>query len=323
MEPFGSIPAWSAKPLLKPKLIQPWRKRPKKRLSDFGRRLMERQRLRFHYNVRNDELVRYFSKSWKKGIERPMEQFFQTLESRLDNFVWRSGLAPTMPAARNFILNGHIQYMPPNKDGSYNTERYHEGWITNITPGCLLKVGTKIRVKHRPTSQGVGRKALDAEPDVTLPDHITFDRESMEGMYKDVCDPEQLGIIADEDLIFSGFSDKRQRLAPKGRARLHQRYFPGTYKEICGHYNGGRIKPTPENIANMKLGAGLHRSGRRKPPCQWGRPFNKPLNNPYDENVPKRPWWKLKVFPPPQFRKNVKPYAIDTVPGRYGHSGRK
>jgi len=284
--------------------------------------MKEKQRLRFHYNCANNQLRRYWSKAWKRGNEKPMDIFMQLLESRLDNFVWRVGLAPTMAAARFMVRKHHIQIMPPKSDGSYDETRYHDGWITQVWPSTLLKVGTKIRVRTKKSSQGMGKAGHEREANIDLPDNITWDREQMEGSYNGVCDTEQLGITVDEDLLFKWFGGKRTGV--KGLGRLHMRYFPGTYKEIPTDYNGGRIRETPENIANMKLGRGLNRYGRRRPPCMWGRPNTDPLNSPYAENKPKRAWWAKKVFPGPvlRSRNQHRPYAKDVVPGRHGKSGK-
>jgi len=322
LEPFGPIPAWSAKPLLVKKKLMPWRKRPKRRVSNFARNMKEKQRLRYHYNCSNLQLRRYWSKAWKRGNERPMDIFMQICESRLDNFVWRVGLAPTMAAARFLVRQHHIQIMPPKSDGSYDETRYNKGWITQIWPSTLLKAGTKIQVKKKDTSQKMGRAGHDREPDIQLPDNITWDREKMEGSYNSICDPNQLGITCDENMLFRWFAGNRTGV--HGRGRLSMKYFPGTYKEIPSDYNGGRIMATPENKANMKLGRGLNRHGRRRPPCQWGRASNDPLNNPYNEGKPTRAWWNKKAFPGPVLRSRHphRPYAKDVVPGRHGKSGR-
>ena len=75
--------------------------------SDFKERLMEKQKLRYHYGV----LERQFKKYVTEAVRRKGptgENLISILESRLDNVVWRLGIAPTIPAARQLVVHGHI-----------------------------------------------------------------------------------------------------------------------------------------------------------------------------------------------------------------------
>lgn len=82
---------------------------PSKRakLSDYALRLREKQKLRFHYGLSEKQLRRYVSDAFrKKG--NPGLTLLTSLERRLDNVVFRAGLAPTMLAARQMTRHGHI-----------------------------------------------------------------------------------------------------------------------------------------------------------------------------------------------------------------------
>ena len=75
--------------------------------SDYKERLMEKQKLRYHYGV----LERQFKKYVTEAVRRKGptgENLISILESRLDNVVWRLGIAPTIPAARQLVVHGHI-----------------------------------------------------------------------------------------------------------------------------------------------------------------------------------------------------------------------
>lgn len=77
------------------------------KLSDYGVRLREKQKLRFHYCLSEKQLRSTVSKASKiKG--NPGTNLLERLESRLDNVVFRAGFAPSMPAARQMTNHGHV-----------------------------------------------------------------------------------------------------------------------------------------------------------------------------------------------------------------------
>ncbi len=82
--------------------------RHRKKLSVFGTQLMEKQKLRFNYGLGERQLRRFVDMSFQKR-GNPGENLLQFLERRLDNAVFRAGFAPTIPAARQLIVHGHIR----------------------------------------------------------------------------------------------------------------------------------------------------------------------------------------------------------------------
>jgi small subunit ribosomal protein S4 len=76
-------------------------------LSQYGIRLQEKQKLRFNYGITESQLIRYVKES-RRAKGSTGELLLQLLEMRLDNVVFRLGLAPTIAAARQLILHGHI-----------------------------------------------------------------------------------------------------------------------------------------------------------------------------------------------------------------------
>mmetsp|Transcript_9713 Transcript_9713/g.19436 ORF Transcript_9713/g.19436 Transcript_9713/m.19436 type:complete len:104 (-) Transcript_9713:105-416(-) len=96
----------------------------------------------------------------------------------------------------------------------------------------------------------------------------------MEGEYLAPCDWQDFGLHVDYKYIILCYSGQM------GLRRRHIRYFEGSRTVIKKSYNGGRTRPTPENILNMKRGIGLNKRGRARPPCLWGR--RRPLNNAYE-----------------------------------------
>lgn len=77
------------------------------KLSDFAIRLREKQKLRFHYCISEKQFRRYVKRA-AVGKGNPGINLLQSLEMRLDNAVFRAGLAPTIRAARQMTSHGHI-----------------------------------------------------------------------------------------------------------------------------------------------------------------------------------------------------------------------
>ncbi|MFW5752800.1 MAG: 30S ribosomal protein S4 [Planctomycetota bacterium] len=77
------------------------------KLSEHALRLREKQKLRFHYGLNERQLRRiYQTATGMKGDTG--SNMLALLESRLDNLVWRSGFARTIPAARQLVSHGHV-----------------------------------------------------------------------------------------------------------------------------------------------------------------------------------------------------------------------
>jgi small subunit ribosomal protein S4 len=266
LEQYGQIPAWSRQRLHTRRKITPWKTRTPRRPTIWGRHLIEKQRVRFHYNVKESMMQKYMRASFRRGIEYPVDNLLQQFESRIDNFCWRVGLAPTMAGARSFVRGLHVEWRN-NKMKMWR--------VVNI-PSLKLKIGDQVRVRHKKTSQNHGRKAHDDEGMVPLPAHIQWDRDAMEGTYLNICDNNDFGLHVDERLITNWYSGSR------GLRRRHLRFFEGTNVVIKKKYRGGRIRPTPENIMNMKRLTGVQKRGRARPPCLWGRKY--PLNSPYERS---------------------------------------
>ena len=78
-----------------------------KKKTEYGTQLTEKQKLRFTYGISEKQLRKIFEKAGKlKGIHG--ENMFKLLESRLDNIVYRMGIASTRRAARQFVNHGHV-----------------------------------------------------------------------------------------------------------------------------------------------------------------------------------------------------------------------
>ncbi|HEX8107609.1 MAG TPA: 30S ribosomal protein S4 [Kofleriaceae bacterium] len=82
------------------------RKPRRRRESDYAVRLREKQKVRYHYGVTEKQLRNYMRRAARSG--EPTVELLRLLERRLDNVVFRIGLAPTIPAARQLVRHRHI-----------------------------------------------------------------------------------------------------------------------------------------------------------------------------------------------------------------------
>jgi small subunit ribosomal protein S4 len=115
----------------------------RRQMSDYGRQLLEKQRLRYQYNIAEKQLRGYFKKALGQHGNTG-DILFRMLETRLDACVLRSGLARTIYAARQYVSHEHIQV---------NGEKVK-------SPGFQLKPGDTLQVKERSRKLACFREAL-------------------------------------------------------------------------------------------------------------------------------------------------------------------
>ena len=102
--PIADIPKHTAKRQLTPPGIHGYRGR---RMRDYGIRLNEKQKLRYHYNVLEKQFRRYMDDA-KRKKGNTGEVLLQLLEQRLDNVLRRAGVVRTIWAARQMVAHGHV-----------------------------------------------------------------------------------------------------------------------------------------------------------------------------------------------------------------------
>ena len=94
-------------------------------------RLIEKQKLKYYYGLNERQLVNYFLKA-KQAEGSTADRLLRSLEMRLDNIVFRLGLAPSIPAARQLVTHGHI---------IVNNKKIH-------APGYSCKPGDEVYTKQ-------------------------------------------------------------------------------------------------------------------------------------------------------------------------------
>jgi small subunit ribosomal protein S4 len=165
--------------------------RPQKS-SQYGIRLKEKQKLRFNYGVNETQLIRYVKKARNlKGSTG--EVLLQLLEMRLDSIVFRTGLAPTLRAARQLVSHGHI---------SVETKTTQKtGFMPVDIPSYQCRPGDQIRVLSK-------IQTLDSRSSTPLPSHITFDTNAKAYQIKQVVPRSEVSCSVNELLIIEYYSRK-------------------------------------------------------------------------------------------------------------------
>lgn len=154
----------------------------RKKLTEYGKQLQEKQKVRFMYGVSERQFRRLFILAIAEK-EITGTAFLQILESRLDNVVYRMGLARTRRAARQLVNHGHIAVNGNKVDiASY-----------------LCKPGQKISVREGSKDLAIVKEALTVAG--TIPSYVTFDGEKMEGVLSRLPDRSELNQEIDENLI--------------------------------------------------------------------------------------------------------------------------
>lgn len=136
----------------------------KKKLSEYGKQLQEKQKLRDMYGVNEKQFRRLFILA-TKSKDVTGTAFFRILESRLDNLVYRMGFASTRAQARQLVNHGHILVNGKKID----------------IPSYLCKVNDVISIKEKSKGLLVIKNAM--EQTKTLVGYVTRDDENKSGVY--------------------------------------------------------------------------------------------------------------------------------------------
>lgn len=126
--------------------------------SDFKERLMEKQKLRYHFGILEKQFKRYIKEaSRRKGPTG--SNLISLLESRLDNVVWRLGIASTIPSARQIVVHGHI---------TVNGKRVDR-------PSYSIKVGDQIAIREKSKNRPFMQENIENSTTRVRPQYLEFD----------------------------------------------------------------------------------------------------------------------------------------------------
>lgn len=161
----------------------------RKKRSEYAIRLEEKQKLRFNYGVSERQLLRYVRKA-RRAAGSTGQVLLQLLEMRLDNTVFRMGMGPTIPGARQLVNHGHVTV---------------NGRVVDI-PSYQCRPGDVIGVRDSDRSRKLVEANLQFPGLAHLPSHLEFDKNKMTGKVNGVVEREWVALPINELLVVEYYS---------------------------------------------------------------------------------------------------------------------
>ncbi len=161
----------------------------RRRLSNYGVQLQEKQKIKFMYGLLEKQFKNYFTKAEKMSGETGTN-LLQMLESRLDNIVYRISFAPTRPAARQLVNHGHFLVNDKRVD----------------IPSYILKSGDKIQVREKSKKMDLILDSMKRiKGDIDLP-WLELDKGKMQGSFLGMPERDQIDQTIKEQLVVELYS---------------------------------------------------------------------------------------------------------------------
>lgn len=164
------------------------RMRPRK-MSEYGIRLMEKQKAKHIYGILERQMRRHFEMA-DKVTGRTGEALLQILEMRLDNVVYRMGFAASRRQARQLVRHGHFTLNDRKTD----------------IPSCLVKPGDIVAWKENKVKLFPYESAAQNVTAVEIPGWLSVDEKTMTGKILSKPSKEDIGDIINERLIVEYYS---------------------------------------------------------------------------------------------------------------------
>ena len=161
----------------------------KKKISEYGTQLREKQKTKAFYGVGEKQFRKYFEMAEnKKGITG--ENLLQILESRLDNVVYRLGFGTSRAQARQLVNHGHFEVNGKKVD----------------IPSYLIKAGDVIAVREIKKDNKTIKENLEVNAAKPVPEWLEKDAEKMQGKVVRLASREDVDIPVEEHLIVELYS---------------------------------------------------------------------------------------------------------------------
>ena len=161
----------------------------RRKLSEYGMQLREKQKVRKAYGILEGQFHHYFEIANKKqGVTG--ENLLQLIERRLDNVVFRLGLAGSRPEARQLVSHAHFLV---------------NGKKVNI-PSYLVKIGDVITVKETSRKSPKFDAILAATESRAVPKWLDMNKDTLEGRVVAFADREDIDLPIEEHLIVELYS---------------------------------------------------------------------------------------------------------------------
>ena len=161
----------------------------RRRVSDRGLQLIEKQKARYTYGIMEKQFRRFFTEAERQsGITG--ENLVVLLERRLDNVVYRMGFADSRPQARQLVLHGHIML---------------NGHKTDI-PSCLVKEGDSISWREASTKTEYFKQLVEDIKGRPVSSWLSLDKENLVGQVLSMPIPEDAGVKFEGQSIVEYYS---------------------------------------------------------------------------------------------------------------------
>ena len=164
-------------------------KRANRKMSEYGLQLREKQKAKFIYGVLEKPFRNYYKKADRMQGQTG-ENLMVILESRLDNVVFRLGLARTRREARQIVDHKHVLV---------------NGKQVNI-PSYLVKAGDVIEIKEKCKGSQRYKDIVEATAGRLVPEWLEADLEALKGTVKELPSREVIDVPVDEMLIVELYS---------------------------------------------------------------------------------------------------------------------
>jgi len=161
----------------------------RKKLTEYGIRLEEKQKLKFNYGLTERQLFQYAKEARRrKGITSLI--LLQLLEMRLDTICFNLGFATSIPQARQLINHGHIKINNKKID----------------IPSFQCRLNDKISIKEKKASKELIKNNLETVQNKECPSHLNLDNLTLEATILDYCPRENLQLQLNELLVIEYYS---------------------------------------------------------------------------------------------------------------------
>jgi len=162
----------------------------RRKMSDFKKQLLEKQKLRFNYGLTEGQFMRLYREA-VHSKEPSGDKLLELLERRLDNFVFRAGFAPTIPAARQLVCHGHFLVNGSRLD----------------IPSYRVREGDVISLRERSQSLVAVDASLE-DVRIARPDWIEFDEAKKSALVKSLPKVDSVPFVLEIDLVIEYYSKR-------------------------------------------------------------------------------------------------------------------
>ena len=161
----------------------------RRKLTDYGAALVEKQKHRYYYGL----MEKQFRGVYEKALQRrgvTGETMLQILETRLDNVVFHLGFGSTRSAARQLVGHGHVKVNGKKVDIS----------------SYALKISDVIEVKDSNVSRQLATKSMEVSTSRVIPDWLSLDKTAFKGTVMRIPTRDEIQPIANEQAVVEFYS---------------------------------------------------------------------------------------------------------------------